>query len=203
MRSRIACRHANASLACFSDGEVCPLKRALIHDGRMQSILAFSFLSGYILSFVFEGQILYSLLELHNVTASGYIMLAIAAQFLGLFTGGMYTKSAEQARIVMFFWLGNLADHICAFLFSPRRCCGVLGWLRGAYSSGAALAAWGYFLKAFTPRQERLRTCADVLIGSNIIMIALNLLSTKLSPFLGLALVVLSSSCSAWPASGR
>ncbi len=167
------------------------MKRALIHDGRMQSILAFSFLSGYILSFVFEGQLLYSLLELHNVTASGYIMLAIAAQFLGLFTGGMYTKSAEQARIVMFFGLGISLITSVPFFFAPSLLWGI-GLAAGAYSSGAALAAWGYFLKAFTPRQERLRTCADVLIGSNIIMIALNLLSTKLSPFLGLALVVLS-----------
>ena len=32
-------------------------------NGRFQSILAFSFLSTYILSFLFEGQVLYGLLE--------------------------------------------------------------------------------------------------------------------------------------------
>ena len=35
-------------------------------DGRRHCILAFSFLSVYILSFLFEGQILYGLLALHG-----------------------------------------------------------------------------------------------------------------------------------------
>jgi len=165
------------------------VKRALALNGRLRSILAFSFLSGYILSFAFEGQILYSLLELHNVKASSYIMLAVAAQFFGLFTCGLYTKSAQQAKTVMFFGLGTSLISSVPFFFPPSVLWGV-GLAVGGYASGASLAAWGYFLRAFTPKQERLRTCADVLIGSNVIMVALNVLSTKLSPQLGLAVVI-------------
>ena len=165
------------------------MKRAFALNGRLRSILAFSFLSGYILSFAFEGQILYSLLELHGVAASGYIMLAVTAQFFGLFTCGLYTKSAQQAKTVMFFGLGTSLISSVPFFFPPSVLWGV-GLAVGGYASGASLAAWGYFLKAFTPKQERLRTCADVLIGSNVIMVALNVLSTKLSPQLGLAVVI-------------
>jgi len=64
---------------------------------RLQSILAFSLLSTYVLSFLFEGQILYSLLAINGISASGYIALAIAAHFLGLFTSGLFIRSTSQA----------------------------------------------------------------------------------------------------------
>jgi MFS family permease len=182
----IAFYHKSCS---FHEGRFALVKRAFALNGRLRSILAFSFLSGYILSFAFEGQILYSLLELHGVAASGYIMLAVTAQFFGLFTCGLYTKSAQQAKTVMFFGLGTSLISSVPFFFPPSVLWGV-GLAVGGYASGASLAAWGYFLKAFTPKQERLRTCADVLIGSNVIMVALNVLSTKLSPQLGLAVVI-------------
>ncbi len=54
--------------------------------------------------------------------------------------------------------------------------------------SGCAVASWGYFLKAFTPKHERIKTCADVLIYSNIIMIAVNVVAINLSSIIGLIL---------------
>lgn len=50
------------------------------------------------------------------------------------------------------------------------------------------MASWGYFLKVYTPKNERIKSCADVLIYSNIIMIAVNVVAINLSPFIGLAL---------------
>jgi len=44
---------------------------------RLFSVVGFSFLFAYILSFLFEGQVLYSLLEFYEVEASGYILAAI------------------------------------------------------------------------------------------------------------------------------
>ncbi len=46
----------------------------------------------------------------------------------------------------------------------------------------------GIFLKAFTPKNERIKTCADVLIYSNIIMIAVNVVAINLSSIIGLIL---------------
>ncbi|HPA54292.1 MAG TPA: hypothetical protein PL138_04255, partial [Bacillota bacterium] len=47
-------------------------------NARRLSIGGFSFLFAYILSFSFEGQVLYSLLDLHGrgIDASGYILAA-------------------------------------------------------------------------------------------------------------------------------
>ena len=157
---------------------------------RFRSILVFSFLSAYILSFLFEGQILYRLLAWHSLQASNYIVLAISAHFLGLFTGWLFAKSALVARVVMLFGMGISFLSVIPFFFAPSPLWS-MGLIFGGYASGAALAAWGYFLKAFTPKQERLKTCADVLIWSNIIMVVINVLTLKVSPFLGLAMVML------------
>ena len=159
-------------------------------NGRLQSILAFSLLSVYILSFLFEGQILYGLLDLHGVPASNYIIQAIAAHFFGLLTSGLFTKSTTKAKLVVFCGIGVSLLATIPFFFDPSPLW-TIGLVVGGYASGAALAAWGYFLKAFTPKQERLKTCADVLICSNIMMVIINVLTIKLSPFIGLTMVML------------
>lgn len=64
---------------------------------RIYSILGFAFLFAYLLSFLFEGQVLYGLLEHFNADASLYITGAIAAHFAGLFTGGFVSKNIGSA----------------------------------------------------------------------------------------------------------
>ena len=43
-------------------------------NSRRLSVTAFSFSFAYLLSFLFEGQVLYSLLDLHGLNASTYIL---------------------------------------------------------------------------------------------------------------------------------
>ncbi|HBG00340.1 MAG TPA: helix-turn-helix transcriptional regulator [Firmicutes bacterium] len=159
-------------------------------NGRTKSILAFSFLSAYILSFLFEGQVLHRLLDFHQGDASGYIILAIGAHFLGLFTCGLFTRSAKRAWSVMLGGMGVSLLAMFPFFFSPSFLWSV-GLILGGYASGATLAAWGFFLKAFTPNEERLKTCADVLILSNLIMVTINVCTAYWSPFLGLVMIML------------
>lgn len=52
------------------------------------------------------------------------------------------------------------------------------------------MAAWGQFLKSCTPKNERIKTCADVLIYSNLLMILINLSAVHRSPFWGLGLSI-------------
>src|SRR5690554_5723027 len=49
----------------------------------------------------------------------------------------------------------------------------------------------GFFLRAFTPKNERIKSCADVLIYSNLLMIAVNVFAMNRSPFIGLSLSML------------
>ena len=72
------------------------------------------------------------------------------------------------------------------FFFSPS-----LLWMGGlivsGYASGCTVASWGYYLKAFTHKNERIKSCADVLIYSNLMMIAVNVVAMNRSPFIGLS----------------
>ena len=56
------------------------------------------------------------------------------------------------------------------------------------YTSGCVVASFGSLLKVFTPKRARLKTCADILIYSNVIMIAINVVAVNISPYAGLYL---------------
>lgn len=154
---------------------------------RLFSVVGFSFLFAYILSFLFEGQVLYSLLEFYEVEASGYILAAIVGHFAGLFSCGYFVKSSIAAKYTILASIGVCLIATIPFFFAPSMLW-TIGLIVGGYVSGCAVASWGYFLKAFTPKHERIKTCADVLIYSNIIMIAVNVVAINLSSIIGLIL---------------
>jgi len=157
---------------------------------RRISIAAFSFSFAYLLSFLFEGQVLYGLLEMYGINASAYILAAIIAHFVGLLTCGLFARSREAAKSMMLGGMGLCLVATIPFFFAPSYL-----WLGGliisAYFSGCTVAAWGFFLRAFTPKNERFKSCADVLIYSNLLMIAVNVVAMNHSPFIGLSLAML------------
>ena len=159
-------------------------------NARRLSVAGFSFLFAYILSFQFEGQVLYSLLDLRGTDADPYILAAIIAHFAGLFTCGLFVKSQAAAKSMM---LGGmclcLAATVPFFFVFPALWMG--GLIVSGYFSGCAVAAWGFFLRAFTPKNERIKSCADVLIYSNLLMIVVNVVTMNMSTFIGLGLSML------------
>ncbi len=154
------------------------------------SILGFSFLFAYLLSFLFEGQVLYGILEYYHTEAPFYITGAMAAHFAGLFTGGFLSRNMKTARMTMLFGMGICMITILPFYF-PHSFLWAAGLILAGYASGCAVASWGWFLKAFTPKNERICSCADVLILSNILMIAVNVTAQFWSPLAGLSFSLL------------
>lgn len=159
-------------------------------NARRLSVAGFSFLFAYILSFQFEGQVLYSLLDLRGTDADRYILTAIIAHFAGLFTCGLFVKSQAAAKSMMFGGMGLCLAATVPFFF-PLPTLWMGGLIASGYFSGCAVAAWGFFLRAFTPKNERIKSCADVLIYSNLLMIAVNVVAMNRSTFIGLGLSVL------------
>lgn len=159
-------------------------------NARRLSIAAFSFSFAYVLSFLFEGSVLYSLLNLHETDPSGYILAAIIAHFTGLFTCRLFIRSQAAAKSMMLGCMG-LCLVTAVLFFSAPSALWMGGLIVSGYASGCAVAAWGYFLRAYTPKNERIKSCADVLIYSNLIMIAVNLVAKNQSPFIGLGLSIL------------
>ncbi len=159
-------------------------------DARKLSVAGFSLLFAYILSFQFEGQVLYSLLDSRGTDASGYIPAAIIAHFTGLLTCGLFVRSQAIAKNMMLGGMGLCLAATVSFFFTPSTLWAG-GLIIGGYASGCAVSAWGYFLRAFTPKNERIKSCADVLIYSNLIMIAVNVVAMNRSPLIGLGLSIL------------
>ncbi len=157
---------------------------------RILSITGFSLLFAYLLSFLFEGQVLYSMLYYHDVHDSAYILAAIVAHFAGLFSCGYLVKSPIAAKYAMLSSMGVCLIATVPFFFTPSTLW-KMGLVVSGYTGGCAVASWGYFLKAFTPKNQRIKSCADVLIYSNIIMIAVNVVAINFSSFIGLTLSML------------
>lgn len=159
-------------------------------NARRLSVAGFSFLFAYILSFQFEGQVLYSLLDLRGTDADRYILAAIIGHFAGLFTCGLFVKSQAAAKSMMLGGMGLCLAATVPFFF-PLPTLWMGGLIVSGYFSGCAVAAWGFFLRSFTPKNERIKSCADVLIYSNLLMIAVNVVAMNRSTFIGLGFSVL------------
>lgn len=133
---------------------------------------------------------LYSLLNLGQMEASPYIFAVMVTHFVGLFSCGFFVKSPSVVKHIMLAGMGLCVVAAIPFFFAPS----VLwmgGLLVGGFASGCSVASWGHFLKTYTPKNERIKSSADVLIYSNIIMIGINVIAIHLSPYVGLAFSVL------------
>lgn len=75
--------------------------------------------------------------------------------------------------------------------FFPPSSLWLVGLIVSGYFSGCAVAAWGFFLRAYTPKNEYIKSCADVLIYSNLLMIAVNVVAMNRSTFIGLGFSML------------
>jgi DNA-binding CsgD family transcriptional regulator/MFS family permease len=161
--------------------------RVKVVHPRLLSAIGCSLFFAYILSFPFEGQVLYSLFGAFEIEASGYLLASIFAHLLGLFSCGYFVKARAPIKRMMMGSMGLCAIATIPFFFGPS------GWWMVAllvvgYASGCVVASFGFLLKTFTPKSERLRACADILIFSNMIMIVTNVVALHVSPAMGLAL---------------
>ena len=160
------------------------IKRQNLH------IIVFSLFFAWILSFPFEGQLIYALTEQFSLNADHIVFTAIFSHFIGLFICGFFIKTAAAAKKMIL-----IASLVCLFgsiaFFFPIR--GAMMPLIDvlSFAAGLFVASWAYFFKRGTPAGERIKTAADVLIYSNILMIIINAASVLISSYAGLALAAL------------
>lgn len=157
---------------------------------RSLSIIVFSFFSSWLLAFPFEGQILYAITARYNIDIHSLAFGSIAAHFIGLFMCGFFIKTAKAAKQLIIFSIILCMIGSILFFFPPCKLWHIVLLLM-SFLSGACVAAWGFHFKKYTPPNKRIKTAADVLIYSNILMIILNMTALLISPNLGLALSVL------------
>ncbi len=164
--------------------------RNCINSERHISILVQSLFSSWLLAFLFEGQILYSLAGSFGLNLRNIIVGAMVAHFVGLFSSGFLIRTKKTARrfILVFYVFCILSTSV--FLF-PTSILWPIAAVTCGLLSGGCVAGWSYFYRDGTPRNERTKTAADVLIYSNVLMILLNMAAIHVSPYLGLVLSML------------
>lgn len=141
---------------------------------KNRSIFAFLLFSAWLISFPYEGKVLYALLDRAGAAGEVWVISAIAAHLLGLLTCMTLVRSMKGARRMLL-----LADGICLIgtllCFSPSAALLKSVLLVISFFAGFFMSAWGWFFRAYTPSGSRMDTAAKALAASSAIMIAVNL----------------------------
>lgn len=159
-------------------------------NDRNLSVVVFSLFFSWQLAFPFEGRILYSITESYELFPHKMVFGALAACFLGLFLCGFVIKTIKMARRQMLFSIIFCFLASAAF-FLPPSPLWAIAIVTSSFLSGSCVASWGFFLKHGTPKSQRIKTVADGLIYSNLLMIALNMAAIHIDPYFGLGLSML------------
>ncbi|NLO09947.1 MAG: LuxR family transcriptional regulator [Clostridiales bacterium] len=161
---------------------------------RRLSVIVHSLISAWMLAFLFEGQIFYSLANEYDYAPNVIVFCGLAACFAGLLLCGLIIKTKKAAKQLL---LGTclLSIAMSAIFFFPPSILWLLGIVIGSFFAGACVAAWAFYLKSSTPKNERIKTVADMLILSNILMILLNMAAILVSGRLGLAVSMIMLIC--------
>lgn len=76
-----------------------PQKRFSINlNERNLSVLVHSLFSSWMLAFLFEGQVFYSIADTHKIDPTGIVFCGVAAIFAGLLLCGLFIKTKKAAK---------------------------------------------------------------------------------------------------------
>ncbi|MGI6085554.1 MAG: LuxR C-terminal-related transcriptional regulator [Acetivibrionales bacterium] len=159
-------------------------------DERKLSVVVHSLFSAWMLAFLYEGQIFYALAGRFSISPYEMLFGGMASLLVGAFFCGFIIKTMKNAKKLFLFSYIVFILTSAAFFFTPSLLWNI-GIIVSSFLAGGCVAAWGFFLKSYTPKNERFKTIADMLILSNVLMVALNMAAIHISPYLGLLLAVL------------
>lgn len=163
-------------------------RESLQIDSRSLSIIVFATFSAWLLAFPFQGQVLYSLASKYAFDPQTLVFGAIAAHFAGLFGASFLVKTMRAAKQVMLYTIVFCVASSSCFFFAPSAAWFLL-W-PASLLAGVSVAAWGFYFAACTEPGDRLQTAAEVLIYSNVMMIAVNMMAVYLLPEVGLVTAI-------------
>ena len=142
------------------------------------STAAFTFFSAWMISFPYEGMVLYSLAAQRHIEIGSWMQASIILLIVGLLSG-VFVHSLERAKHVL------LASGLLCFFGSVALLFAPPSWwvailLSLAFCEGLWMSSWSWFFRECTPKGERLRSASSYLAYSAMLMIVVNLLTTRL-----------------------
>jgi DNA-binding CsgD family transcriptional regulator len=155
------------------------------------SIISFSLFSAWLLAFPFAGQVFFALTEKAKIDAVFLSMMVVFTHFVGLFISGFFIKKQVAAKMAMITaMVVCIAGSLIFFL--PFSILWYISMISIAFFAGLYVSSWGFYYKMYSSSDSRLKTAADVLIYSNIIMIIINVITVHTTAFLGLGLAIIT-----------
>ncbi|MDD2216386.1 MAG: helix-turn-helix transcriptional regulator [Eubacteriales bacterium] len=163
----------------------------ILQKGRSIAVLSFSMFFGWLLSLPFEGNVLYSLAgQYPQMDTQNLMTNVILFHFIGLFTCGFYIKNSKTAKKMMLLSASICALGSIVFLF-PYSILWKISLNIIALVSGPVVASWSFWFRSEVTKSERIHFAADVLIYSNLFMIAIEVIAVNLSSIIGLVFAIL------------
>lgn len=166
------------------------LKQRFILNERSLSVIVVSLFSSWLLAFAFQGQVLLAVISGYVMDTYSLVFWTTAAHFVGLFTCGYFIRNKRAAKrtiiiSTVFCIIGSVAFFFpYPFLWHP-----LLAAM--SFSAGFFIAGWGFYFKSCSRSNARIKTAADVMIFSNVLMIFLNIMAVNLSRHAGLAISIM------------
>ena len=153
-------------------------------------VIVFSLFFSWLLAVSFEGQVLYAVADYYGTLAHSFVFGAMLAHFFGLLMGGFLVKNMKVAKDIVLFSIAFCIIATGVFFFPPSSLWTV-ALISSSFLVGVCVAAWGYYFKNCSSKEERIKTIADGLIFSNLLMILLTAFAIYISAQMGLILSIL------------
>ena len=131
---------------------------------------------GWILAIPFDGLIVRELFNRQGIHIPSISLVLMGAHLVGLLTGAWLVKNLRQAWQAMMMTV-VLCLGASFVLFLPLSVAGYPALLLMAYCSGIFVTAFGQPLQEMIPSSQRFTTVVDVLIFSNLLMIAIDVVT--------------------------
>lgn len=169
-------------------------------NSRILTITAFMFFSAWLLSFAYEGQILYSLLDGSHIESRFFIMVSIFVHAVGLLVCRFISTSISSAKKVML--ISAAVCLLCsAVFFSPSSYLWMASLVIASFFAGLWNASWGWFYRYTSTQKERMKTAAFSVAFGTALMVFLNVIAINANARHSLALAMfclIASLCAAF-----
>lgn len=156
-------------------------------ESRRISVISFSLFSTWLIAFPYQGKVFYSLIAESRLDAEKMVLAGLICLVAGLSGCGFFVRSIRVAKLTMLVSSVFCLAGTCVFFFPPSAL-----WVAMLpailFAAAVLMASWGFYFKACTPKNERIKTAADVLVYSAVLMIPINLIAIYISARIGLFL---------------
>lgn len=180
-RNRRACKHRMITSITQNAKE---------YLNRKVSVVIASLLGAWIISFPYEGQMLYTLAKSYGVESAGTLDISLIMLVVGLVAGGIFIRSIQTAKRVLLVSIPLCILLTVTFLFETYAIW-MITLAACAATAGMCITACGHFIQQEIEPDNRFRAAAEMLICISIFRMVISNISLYISMQAGITFILL------------